>query len=170
MTQLDIRAATDSDYEALFSMYEKLFRDHIEQIWGWDDQWQIENFRKEWREVETTKIYEADNLVGYMQTRNEQDHVYLLGLAIYPRYQNKGIGSAIIRQLKSRNTPLRLNVFRTNEKALALYLRNGFGITEVTETGFKLQWEPNRNKQAPTPEHLLQSTRNSTPSASSSET
>lgn len=143
LPQLDIRTATDSDQDTLFSLHEELFREDIDRIWGWDDQWQSENFRNEWQEVDTATIYEADRLVGYIQTRDEQDHVYVLNLAIYPRYQNRGIGSEIIEQLKSRNTTLRLGVFRTNDKALALYLRNGFRVTEETETGFKLQWEPN---------------------------
>jgi ribosomal protein S18 acetylase RimI-like enzyme len=142
MNKLGIRPATLEDQGVLFSLHEELFRDQIDQIWGWDDRWQLENFQREWHEVETLIIHEQGKFAGCMQTRDEPDHVYVMNLAIHPEFQNRGIGSEMIRWLQQRNMVIRLSVFRTNERVLPWYCRCGFRVVEKTGTGFKLEWRP----------------------------
>lgn len=125
-------------------MHVELFREHIEEIWGWDDEWQIANFRKEWDEVFTEVIHAGDDLLGYIQTRLEPDHLYVLNLALYARHQNKGVGTTVMNILKKRamtlGLPVRLSVFKTNQRVIAFYERLGFRVYEKTETGCKMGW------------------------------
>ena len=144
---MNLRPATLSDQPALFDMHEELFREHIEEIWGWDDAWQITNFKKEWAEVRTEILTRDDELLGYIQTRPEADHLYVLNLALYPRYQSLGFGSTTMDVLKERARvealSIKLSVFRTNQRVIAFYKRLGFEIEGETETGFKMHWRDN---------------------------
>ncbi|RYD41769.1 MAG: GNAT family N-acetyltransferase [Verrucomicrobiaceae bacterium] len=138
--------ASVSDQDALFALHEELFRHHIEQIWGWDDEWQLANFHKEWDESLTELILHDGQTAGYIQTREEPDHLYLLGIAIDPACQGKGIGTAVMRTLQQRASlgrlPLRLSVFRTNARVIAFYQRLAFAVESETETGCVMRWEP----------------------------
>jgi len=122
---MTLRPASLADQDALFALHVKLFRGHIEQIWGWDDDWQIDNFKKEWAEVQTEILSQDGELLGYIQTRQESDHIYVLNLAVYPRYQCLGLGSMAMEVLKQRaileDLSIKLSVFRTNQRVIEFY-------------------------------------------------
>lgn len=142
-----LRPATLSDQDTLYSMHVELFQKHIDEIWRWDDDWQIENFKKEWAEVQTELILIGDELCGYLQVRQEPDHLYILNLALYPRFQSQGIGSKVMQVLKQRakseGLPIQLNVFKTNQRVIEFYQRLGFEIEAKTETGLRMLWLEN---------------------------
>ena len=141
---MTLNPAKTSDKPQLYELHVNLFRDHIEKIWGWDEDWQIANFQKEWDDSRTEVIQVDGNVVGCVQTRLEADHIYVLNLAIGNKHQGLGLGSAVMNALKERATtqalPIQLSVFRTNQRVIAFYERLEFGIVEETETGCKMHW------------------------------
>lgn len=141
---MTLKPAALSDQATLFDMHVEVFREHIDKIWGWDEEWQITNFQKEWGEVVTELIEAGGELLGYIQTRHEPDHIYILNLALYPKHQNQGLGARTMNTLKKRaeaqSLPMELCVFRTNQRAITFYERLGFEIYGKTETGSKMRW------------------------------
>lgn len=141
-----LRTAVESDKETIFSLHEDLFRPHIEQVWGWNDEWQRGNFLTEWDHSQTEAIECNGRVAGYLQTelRNDPAHLYVLSLAISPEHQGRGIGThimyTVMRRATERHLPIRLNVFRTNPAALRFYLRLGFAEDGSTESGVALKW------------------------------
>ena len=144
MLRLEIRPAVTAEQQPLFILHEKLFRAEIEQIWGWDDASQWQNFLNEWAESETFAICQGGKLTGCVQYFTRGDHLYLFNLAIEPEFQNQGVGSEGLSWLKkearSREIAIELKVFKTNPRVLNFYRRHGFEITEEIETGFRLRW------------------------------
>lgn len=142
---MELAPARLTDQDALFALHEELFRSHIERIWGWDDAWQLANFRKEWEESLTELIRHEGETAGCIQTREEPDHLYLLGIAISPRFQGIGVGTAVMEAIQDRaalrQLPLRLSVFRTNPRVVTFYERLGFVTEAETETGWRMRWE-----------------------------
>ena len=142
----DIREASADDYEPLFNLHAALFKAQIEQIWGWDEVWQRENFAEEWSCCRARVIESAGRPVGCVLTKQETDHLYLLSIGLIEGFQGKGIGGEIMKALQNEafelSLPLRLSTFRINPRALAFYQRLGFKITGATETSDKLEWHP----------------------------
>ncbi|WP_367871551.1 N-acetyltransferase family protein [Luteolibacter sp. Populi] len=141
----EIRDAEPADHEIVFDLYEALFRHHVEQIWGWNQEWQIANFAEEWRRARTSVILVEGAIAGYLQVQLEEDHSYLLSLGILPASQGVGIGYRIMEDLMDetalRGLPLRLSVFRTNPRALRFYEALGFQVTEATPEFHRLEWQ-----------------------------
>jgi ribosomal protein S18 acetylase RimI-like enzyme len=141
---MTLRPATLADQDALFALHVELFRRHIEQIWGWDDDWQLDNFKKEWAEVRTEILSQEGEPLGYIQTRQESDHIYVLNLAVYPSSQCLGLGSMAMEVLKKRaileGLSIKLSVFRTNQRVIEFYKRLEFEIEAETETGLRMHW------------------------------
>ena len=141
-----LRSAVESDKNAIFALHEELFRPHIDQIWGWNDEWQRGNFLTEWDRAQTEVIECDEHMAGYLQTErgNNPEHLYVLSLAISPEHQGRGVGTHVMNTLMRRTTkqhlPVRLNVFRTNPAALRFYLRLGFETDGSTESGVALKW------------------------------
>lgn len=142
----ELREANAADSEVIFALYEDLFRSHIEEIWGWNDAWQRSNFAEEWESAHTLIVHREGGIVGYLQTRPEPGFVYVLSLALAPAAQGRGIGTAIMAGLKAsaeeKGEGVKLSVFRTNPRALNLYGRLGFQVTETTDAFSRMEWLP----------------------------
>ena len=63
-------------------------------------------------------------------------------LFVFPEFQGLGIGSEVIRYCQSSSPSLFLYVFRENTRAMALYSRMGFEITqEIGTTRCIMEWK-----------------------------
>jgi [ribosomal protein S18]-alanine N-acetyltransferase len=75
---------------------------------------------------------EAGKIIGYAVVDNWTDHPHLVSIAVRPDSRRKGVAQALLDQV-TKKLPggiLRLELRKSNNSALALYLKNGF-----TETG-----------------------------------
>lgn len=83
--------------------------------------------------------------VGYYRSHEAEDEVELDDLYIFPAFQNRGIGTAILRKCCGETTkPIFFYVFRKNVRAIALYERLGFRIVEnIRNTRYIMRREGN---------------------------
>lgn len=143
MSLIEIRPAVVAEQQPLFALHEDLFREEIEQIWGWDDAGQWRNFLSEWEESETFAICMAGRLIGCLQFFTREDHLYLFNLAVDREFQNQGAGSEAVSWLlgnaRGRRVGIELKVLKTNPRVLEFYRRLGFRVVEEIETGFRLR-------------------------------
>lgn len=90
------------------------------------------------RKIETsihryTAIFADGQKAGYYHFfRNEDGHWELDDLYVFPEFQNRGIGSAVIRRCCAHvSQPVMLYVFIKNVRAVSLYKRLGFAVSET---------------------------------------
>lgn len=136
--------AAQSDVKAIFRLNKEL-------IDKYEDVGKI-NYAKVMKLVHkgiTERIAEYRRIVcngknaGYMLVTERPDRTELEDLFLYPMFQNKGIGTAILRKiLEESEKPVTLYVFVRNEGAMRLYTRLGFEISEtVRETRYKMVYK-----------------------------
>lgn len=82
---------------------------------------------------EYTVIYVNGQKAGYYHFYKNEDGLFELDdLYVYPEFRNQGIGTQVIRECcASVNEPVMLYVFVENKRAVSLYQRLGFEITET---------------------------------------
>ena len=73
-----------------------------------------------------TLLIEEDVRTGFFAYKFIDDYIFLSKLYILPNFQNKGIASLVIRELKNFHQPIRLTVNKHNEKAIKAYEHLGF--------------------------------------------
>lgn len=141
---MDVRPAADCEEAPLFEIHRAVFLPHIEQIWGWNEEWQKVNFARELASSATSVIQINSLIVGYVQLRDEGNRIYLQNIALLPDFQSKGIGTRLVKELQAkaavRGVRLELSVFRTNESARRFYERLGFERTCDSETHTEMSW------------------------------
>lgn len=111
----------------------------------------VEKYFKEWNEESQKKLFERfmkenlknieliylkDKPVGFYNGKNKDDNTFEIGnICIKPEYQNKGIGTAILKEIlfEHNGQNIKLQVFKINEKAIKLYEKNGFEKIEEIE-------------------------------------
>jgi GNAT superfamily N-acetyltransferase len=142
----ELRPATGEDYDFLYTLHRATMREYIEGIWGWNEDWQEEYFRKKFNPF-TRQVIQIDNRdAGVIVVERRQDEIYLGLIELLPEYQKRGIGTAIINRLKidarRQGIPLALHVLRTNSPARRLYERLGFQVTAEEADRFRMAWIP----------------------------
>lgn len=130
--KLEYRAAEEGDTEQIFQMsrenidqYEDTNTIDYEKVLAWMRR-KIENCIGEY-----VRVLCNTKTAGYYRTHQGNGKVELDDLYLFPAFQNCGIGTAVItRCLAETERPVFLYVFTRNVRAMALYRRLGFQVTE----------------------------------------
>ena len=111
-------------------------RSYVEQTWGsFSEELSRGNIAETIAAKDYSIIQSRGEDVGAISVVRHPDFIQLNQLFILPRYQNKGIGTSLVRELASEaqqtGMPLRLRVLKNNP-ARRLYERLGFRVSSIT--------------------------------------
>ncbi len=136
--EYSLRQANKSNLDFIFNLKKSTLKEHIEQIWGWDDGYQQQILKDEFIAENNFMIYSEDVIIGVLEVNETIDTFHIVELEIVPEYQGKGIGSKILQdiilKMSDVGKKVRLGCFTINKKALKLYEKNGFRKYGETST------------------------------------
>ncbi|AZL84717.1 GNAT family N-acetyltransferase [Aliivibrio salmonicida] len=143
MDRIIFQKVTACEYPSLFSIYKKYLYSAIEDTFGWDEGFQTQHFadsyRKEWFEW---IMFNGERL-GFICVKQEQTSVHFHLLLIFEKYQNKGVGSAVMkyyqRYYSDRVIKVSLSAFKCNQKVIDFYSALGYQITGENEHFFDME-------------------------------
>lgn len=109
---------------------------YITQRWGWDDALQRRIHESRFQEKPFFEINRVDERLGTLSFQIHAKHVQFGEFYLFPQYQGKGIGSAILSHCLSladgMRLPVRLEHLLWNPVG-SLYRRHGFVETGRSE-------------------------------------
>ena len=149
-----LKAASAADYTWLWELKRQTMRPYVEQTWGsWDDSAQEAFFRRNFSS-ETVQIIQVDEQnAGLLNLEQEPGELFLANLQIAPAWQNRGLGTAVIRTLletaRTLHHSIRLQVLRVNTGAARLYARLGFTVYQESPTHLLMRWRPAPTRREP---------------------
>lgn len=141
-----LRTISDADYLWLWSLKRETMRTYVEQTWGkWDDDWQAERFRQNFRPDHVQVIVLDGHDAGLLHVVRSPEEIRLVNIQVSPEFQNRGLGTevmhALLAEARREKLPLRLQVLKVNP-ARRLYERIGFAVVAETETHYQMRWTP----------------------------
>ena len=90
----------------------------------------LEELEKEFSKSIILKIEDGktNEIIGSIRSYEENDHVYIGKLMVHPDYQNKGIGTKLLRAIETyyKNKTFELFTSNKSEKNILLYRKNGY--------------------------------------------
>ena len=145
--KLSYAPATHEDVSVIFAMAKDLI-DTYEDVAAIDYDKVIQwVFHKICRCITDYQCIFADGVkVGYYHLAMEDGEAELDDLYILPEFQGTGLGTAVLnRCITETPTPVFLYVFKRNERAIKLYSRMGFSVSqEVRNTRYIMRREVDR--------------------------
>ena len=141
-----LRPAAPTDRDFLFALHRETLRPFIEQIWGWDEAWQQQDFDTGLSEHSPWIIERDGAPIGGVLLEWTADSLYLHLLELRPEHQGQGVGSAVLRHLialaTARGLSVALSVLEPNLRARELYERHGFVVTAIEPPFVRMRREP----------------------------
>ena len=138
--------AREGDKAVIYTLYATVMKDYITEIWGWNSEWQENDFNKHFIPCNITLVKEKKRVIGYSQIEEQESRIYLRMLLLLPEYQRQGIGSyllkAVIEKAQRQSKAIALQVFKLNDKAIKFYWHHGFQVQGETEESFIMELLP----------------------------
>ena len=123
-------------------------KEYITEIWGWDREWQENDFKKHFHPENITLIKEGSRVIGYSQIEDQGDQLYIRMLLLAPNRQREGIGSqllhGVIEKAKAQSKAIALQVFKINKQAIGFYEHHGFQVQSETPSSFVMTLIPGK--------------------------
>ena len=140
-----MRPACNDDFRFAWSLYEELMKPlTIELLGRWNEPGQKQVVESALTYPGTSVIVKDELDAGWLHVVESRDAIYLGQLYLAPSFQNRGIGTAILRELADRarrgSKTLTLHVMKNNRSRL-LYERLGFHIIGESEFKLKMRWQ-----------------------------
>lgn len=136
------RNAKQADGQAVYKLYCLVMRGYISKIWGWNEQWQRDDFTAKFDHNNIMLVHNNHELIGYSYVENRSTQLYIRMIVIHPRHQQKGIGSKLLKSVitssNEQSKSIELQVFKINDKAKEFYVRHGFTVRGETTTSYIL--------------------------------
>ena len=110
--------------------------EYITSMFGWDENVQRSYHSKAWQQQKPDIIIYDGKPIGTIATIESEDCIEVGQFFILPEYQNKGIGTYLLKSILEKADQLGMNVtlrFLKNNPAKSLYVRNGFRIVDTSE-------------------------------------
>ena len=139
------RPATEDDKAWLEQLRREVYRDLFTATFGgWDEERHARQWRECWEQGSISIIESQNAPVGMIQLFEQHEVVEVGELQIASSWQNRGIGSAVLRDTIARaragGRAVVLSTGLRNAAARRLYLRLGFEETAQSETHFHFMY------------------------------
>ena len=140
-----IRFATPDDHDLIYALKAESVRPYAEKIWGWDEDYQRNDFDGDFSHIKQFNVIEVDSkFVGFVQYYFEYPYFEVVEIHLLPEYRGNGIGSDILRYLQkvciAQDRKIRIGCFKENYRAKRIYQKLGFMQTKETDTHYILEY------------------------------
>ena len=157
---LDLRPVRPSDNDFLLALYGSTRAEEMAQI-PWSDEQKLTFIKGQFeaqRADYTTRFPASEHSIivldgepaGRIWIDRRDDEIRLLDIAIIPRWQDVGVGTALLEELQRQATEaelaLRHSVYMTNQDALRFYRRLDFVVIEDFGAYVLMEWQPGVNR------------------------
>jgi ribosomal protein S18 acetylase RimI-like enzyme len=145
MASFRLRTVNAEDSEELFRIHRESMTEYLEQAFeGWTEERAREHHQR-WMTSGTTQVILVDEQIGgSLEVVPRDGELWIVRIEIDPRFQNQGLGSAILKQVQRQAAeqlmPLVLEVFVHNP-ARRLYERLGFRAVSRDGPSVKMKWD-----------------------------
>jgi len=116
--------------------------EYITLMFGWDEDVQRDFHAKAWQQQKPDIITYDGKPIGTIATVESEDCIEIGQLFILPDYQNKGIGTHLLKSILSKADQLGRNVtlrFLKSSRVKSLYVRNGFRLVYTSEVAHHME-------------------------------
>ncbi|NOH31462.1 GNAT family N-acetyltransferase [Vibrio mediterranei] len=145
LMEIKIEPVLLSDFEEVFATVKRGLFDHVDAVFGWDDQFQRHRLKTEYETDWFHWLYVDNKRAGLLCFKPYDDALHVHFLVIEASYQGRQIGATVmtmvhdqaITEMKQQVT---LSSFKRNLRAISFYESLGYEVVDNDENFVSLVW------------------------------
>lgn len=140
---IDFSVMLKNEKKYIWDLFKIGMKPYIENIWGWNQEFQVKEFEKNMTFFQTIIIKVNSKYVGYIQYSFNETETYLHMFIIHPKFRCSGYGVKVLDLLKSLrpDKPLILECLRINPRAYSFYINYGFKKIKKSDIFYILKFK-----------------------------
>ncbi|HYO90246.1 MAG TPA: GNAT family N-acetyltransferase [Pyrinomonadaceae bacterium] len=157
--RVTLRPVTPEDEDTLLKIYASTREDEMSQVTDWTTEqkeiflrWQLQMQRRDYEarfpQADYRLILFDGEPAGRLWLGRTAEQIRLLDIAILPEFQNRKIGTYLLRKLieesEAQGIPLRHMIYKLNTEARRFYERLGFRLIEDEHMYLLMERQPEK--------------------------
>ncbi|PTP04223.1 histone acetyltransferase [Vibrio sp. 10N.286.45.A3] len=138
---IQLQLVSSSEFEELFACVKQGIFIHVDDVFGWDDDFQRQRLLNDYRPSWFHWVYLGKQRVGLVCFKPYDNAYHIHLLIISPQYQGHSLGKQVMCLIHKRATGERreqvtLSSFRSNTRAISFYQSLGYQIVDDSDENF----------------------------------
>ncbi len=139
--KLKFQLVANSEFEELFACVKQGIFEHVDNVFGWDDEFQRNRLSNDYHPSWFHWVYRDSQKVGLacFKPYDNAYHVHLL--IIFPQHQSQNIGQQVMMLIQNKarieqRNQVTLSSFRDNTRAIQFYEGLGYQVVDDSDENF----------------------------------
>ncbi|HDI1213383.1 TPA: GNAT family N-acetyltransferase [Aeromonas hydrophila] len=137
--EIELAGIAPSEFEQRFAAVKEGIFSYVEAVFGWEDDFQHERLTSEYEPHWFSWILAERERVSLLCRKPYDDALHVHLLIIFPRYQGRQLGSAVMARLHREAASegrhrVTLSSFSANQRAIEFYRRLGYQVVAEEPT------------------------------------
>ncbi len=133
----------NDEFESLFSVVKQGLYSHVDAIFGWCDEFQVNRLKNDYEPHWFHWVYINNEQVGLLCFKPYENAFHVHLLIVFPEFQNQQLGGRVMNVVhemarEQGRSHVTLSSFTRNESALRFYKSLGYKVTESDENFLSL--------------------------------
>ncbi|CAK1903394.1 GNAT family N-acetyltransferase [Vibrio crassostreae] len=138
---IQLQLVSSSESEELFACVKQGILIHVDDVFGWDDDFQRQRLLNDYRPSWFHWVYLGKQRVGLVCFKPYDNAYHIHLLIISPQYQGRSLGKQAMTLIHKRATEERreqvtLSSFRSNTRGISFYQALGYQIVDDSDENF----------------------------------
>jgi len=138
---IQFRLVSNSELDELFACVKQGLFIHVDDVFGWDDDFQRQRLINDYHPSWFHWIYHKNERVGLVCFKPYDNAYHVHFLIISPQYQGRSLGKQVMtfiqkRAMEERREQVTLSSFRSNTSAISFYQALGYQIVDDSDAHF----------------------------------
>ena len=97
-----LRPAMPEDRNFLYQLKKEVNLGYISAIWGWDEDYQQEEFDRDFQKREEFSVIVSDDAdAGFLQLQRGADFLNVAEIHLLPAFRGQGLGTAVLLYIQA---------------------------------------------------------------------
>ncbi|MFA0324120.1 GNAT family N-acetyltransferase [Vibrio splendidus] len=139
--KIQFQLVSNSEFEELFACVKQGIFIHVDDVFGWDDDFQHQRLLNEYHPSWFHWVYRENKRVGLACFKPYDNAYHIHLLIILPQYQGHTLGKEVMtlihkRAMEEQRSQVTLSSFRSNTRAISFYQSLGYRVVDEGDDDF----------------------------------
>jgi ribosomal protein S18 acetylase RimI-like enzyme len=139
--KIQFQLVSNSEFEELFACVKQGIFIHVDDVFGWDDDFQRQRLLNDYHPSWFHWVYRGKERIGLVCFKPYDNAYHIHLLIIFPQNQGRSLGKQVMtlihkRAMEEQRSQVTLSSFRSNTRTISFYQSLGYRVIDEGDDDF----------------------------------